>query len=196
MYETTNEGKIDGQMNIDQLAGKVENKSSNSQPSSTQTSTPTVNTASKPVAKGQKGKNKRTFSRNEYESRVPGELFVITRSKDMVNYVMMVTANSPKHFRYTLIARMHSLCIDLVENLYNANSCIIRAGDTANLEKRLEYQRQAMNVIRLIVYVSEIAYMQKCILQKHYSMISKYGGECADLLKKWVQSDERRVSST
>lgn len=193
MYETTNEDKIDGQMDIDQLSDKAESKSSNNQQSTAKT--PTANTASKPVGKEQKGKKKRTFSRNEYESHVPGELFVITRSKDMVNYVMMVTANSPKHFRYTLIARMHSLCIDLVENLYNANSCIIRAGDTANLEKRLEYQRQAMNVIRLLVYVSEIAYMQKCILQKHYSMISKYGGECADLLKKWVQSDERRVSS-
>lgn len=59
MYETTNEDKIDGQMNIDQLAGKVESKSSDSQPSTSQTSTPTVNTASKPVGKEQKGKNER-----------------------------------------------------------------------------------------------------------------------------------------
>lgn len=198
MYEeTTNDGKLDGQMNIDQLASKSESKGVNDSKSVAKTSTPVVNTASKqPAGKEQKGKNKRTFSRNEHESHVPGELFVITRSKDLVNYVMLITAKSPKHFRYTIIARMHNLCIDLVENLYNANSCIIRAGDTTNWEKRVEYQRQAMNVIRLLEYVSEIAYMQKCILQKQYTVICKLGGECADLLKRWVQSDERRVSST
>lgn len=185
------EGKIDGQMDISQLTGKVGSKVT----ASNQTAT-ALNTASKPADKEQKSKDKRTFPRNEREGHVPGELYVITRGKDLVNYVMLVTAKSPKHFRYTIIARMHNLCIDLVESLYNANSCIIRAGDIANLEKRVEYQRQAMNIIRLLEYVSEIAYTQKCILKKHYIMICKLGAECAELLKKWIQSDERRVSST
>lgn len=49
------------------------------------------------------------------------EMMIITRAKDLCAYVMTVTQNSPKHFRYTFVSRMQNLALDIIESLYRAN---------------------------------------------------------------------------
>ena len=50
------------------------------------------------------------------------DLYVITKVKELTEYVITVTEKSPKKFRFTLVARLQNYCLDVVENLYLANS--------------------------------------------------------------------------
>lgn len=49
------------------------------------------------------------------------ELFVITKAKDLGNYIYTITDKSPKKFRFTLVSKLQNLSIDVIENLYRAN---------------------------------------------------------------------------
>ena len=41
------------------------------------------------------------------------ELYVITKAKDMGNYIYTITDKSPKKFRFTLVSKLQSLTIDI-----------------------------------------------------------------------------------
>lgn len=49
-------------------------------------------------------------------------LFVMTKAKDLCNYVITVTEKSPKKFRFTLVNRLQNYCLDIIENIHIANS--------------------------------------------------------------------------
>ena len=65
------------------------------------------------------------------ERRLPrantSELSVITKAKELCNYVLTVTDKSPKKFRYTLVSRLQNYSIVIIESLLTANE--IRASD-------------------------------------------------------------------
>ena len=43
----------------------------------------------------------------------------------MKGYVMTVTDQSPRRFRFTLVSRMQNYALDVIENLYIANEIFI-----------------------------------------------------------------------
>lgn len=137
---------------------------------------------------------KRTNSRNVHLRDDAGELYVITKSKDLSMYVFTVTAKAPKHFRYTLIAKMHNLCLELIDNLYSANSVILRQNDTQSKEKRKNFQIRALNILRMLEYCAELAYKQQCILKKQYVNIGINVAECTIFLNNWLASDKKRFN--
>ena len=66
------------------------------------------------------------------------ELNIITKTKKLIAYVIEITEKSPVKYRHTYIARMHNLCMDIIENLYLANDTDLKD------KKRLEYQKLAL----------------------------------------------------
>ena len=42
--------------------------------------------------------------------------------RDLGNYIYTITDKSPKKFRFTLVSKLQNLSIDVIENLYRANS--------------------------------------------------------------------------
>lgn len=48
------------------------------------------------------------------------ELTVITRAKELCQYILLVTDRSPKKFRFTLVSLMQNYALDIIENLYLA----------------------------------------------------------------------------
>lgn len=61
--------------------------------------------------------------------RKESELTVITKTKDLCSYVMLITQKSPKHFRFTFVTRMQNLVFDIIENLIKANDTFVTRGD-------------------------------------------------------------------
>ena len=121
------------------------------------------------------------------------ELLIITKSKDLASYVLAVTQNSPKHFRYTFVSRMQNLVLDIIENLYRANDTLFRRGDQESFRVRQEYQHKAMTDIRLLAYIAQLAMEQKCILPKQFEQISIGTTDCLRILGAWISSDRRRM---
>ena len=118
------------------------------------------------------------------------DIRVKTKAKDLCKYVMIITNKSPKHYRYTFVNRMQNYALDVVENLYRANSIEL---NSLSIAKRSEYQRQAACDIRLLCYVSMVAMEVDCILLKQYEQICKLASDIIPLIKAWMLSDKQRL---
>lgn len=125
--------------------------------------------------------------------RKKSELTVITKAKDLCSYVMTVTQKSPKQFRFTFISRLQNLSLDVIERLYRANETFVATEYAGSLEKRLEFQHQAMTDLKLLCYFALLAREQNCILPKQYEQISRLATDCENLLGAWINSDRRRL---
>ena len=120
------------------------------------------------------------------------ELSVITKAKDLCSYIMTVTDKSPKRFRFTLVSRLQNYALDVIENLIMANETFVSAGDKGAAEKRMSCQREAMTMLKLLSYMSELAMKQQCILPKQYEQITKQIFDAENMLGAWMNSDRRR----
>ncbi len=117
------------------------------------------------------------------------ELTVITRAKELCQYILVITDKSPKKFRFTLVSRLQNYSLSVIEHLFKANQ-LFAAGDTVH--QRLSFQQEAMTELRLLAYMSMIAREAQCILPKQQSHISMKIVETQRLLYAWMKSDEQR----
>lgn len=125
--------------------------------------------------------------------RVESELTVITRAKELCEYILTVTDKSPKKFRFTLVGRLQNYSLSVIEHLYKANNVFVANSDEAERrEKRLELQHEAMTELRLLAYLSMIARESQCILPRQQSQISSRIIETQKLLYAWIKSDGAR----
>ncbi|MDR2600598.1 MAG: four helix bundle protein [Oscillospiraceae bacterium] len=122
------------------------------------------------------------------------ELLVITKAKDLCNYVITITQKSPKQFRFTFVSRLQNLSLDVIENLFRANDVFIAKGHEKNIPQRLNFQHKALTSLKLLAYIAEISMTQSCILLKQYEQIAKQTTECQRLVGAWINSDKKRLS--
>lgn len=121
------------------------------------------------------------------------ELTVITRAKELCQYILVITDKSPKKFRFTLVSRLQNYSLSVIEHLFKANQQFAGEGKTdEQYEKRLSLQQEAMTELRLLAYISMIARESQCILPKQQSHISMKIVETQRLLYAWMKSDEKR----
>lgn len=121
------------------------------------------------------------------------ELAVIVKAKDLGSYVFTVTDKSPKKFRFTLVTRLQNTCLDIIENLYYANSVYVKGKeDYAHIGKRNAYQKRAYVKVKMLLYFALIARENQCILSKQYEQISTQAYEVNRMITAWARSDLRR----
>lgn len=121
------------------------------------------------------------------------ELAVIVKAKDLGSYVFTVTDKSPKKFRFTLVTKLQNTCLDIIENLYYANSVYVKGKeDYAHIGKRNAYQKRAYVKVKMLLYFALIARENQCILSKQYEQISTQAYEVNRMITAWARSDLRR----
>ncbi|MCL2630889.1 MAG: four helix bundle protein [Firmicutes bacterium] len=131
----------------------------------------------------------------EIPEKKVSELTVFTKAKDLSKYVFTVTLKSPKHFRFSIVGRLHNLCLDLIENLYRANGTMVICDKRAEaLQKRLTHQSEAMVALDLLDYMAQLACEQQCLLLKQWEQIGKQVLDCKRLLGAWINSDNKRFA--
>lgn len=121
------------------------------------------------------------------------DLAVITKAKELCSYVMTITDKSPKKFRFTLVAKLQTYALNVIENLYRANEVFARKGDAEKAAQRLDYQHQAMTELKLLGYMAQLAMEQGCILPKQYEQITQRMFDCQNMLGAWMNSDRKRL---
>lgn len=130
---------------------------------------------------------------NNMGRNTESELTVLTRAKELCQYILTITDKSPKKYRFTLVSRLQNYSLSVIEHLYKANHVFITLQEeTVKVEKRLELQYEAMTELRLLAYLSMIAREAQCILPKQQSQISMKVMETQKLLYAWIKSDEKR----
>lgn len=121
------------------------------------------------------------------------EFAVIVKAKDLGSYVFTVTDKSPKKFRFTLVTRLQNTCLDIIENLYYANSVYVKGKeDYTHIGKRNAYQKRAYVKVKMLLYFALIARKNQCILPKQYEQISTQAYEVNRMITVWARSDLRR----
>jgi len=80
---------------------------------------------------------------------------------------------------------MQNYCLDIIENLYPANSLPL-AGE------RLQKQQEAGRLLSLLGCPAMPAMECGCILPDQYEYLSKLQAEALLFLGKWITSDRRR----
>lgn len=125
---------------------------------------------------------------NKYD--MGNELYVISKAKDLGNYIFVITDKSPKKFRFTLVSKIQNLSLSVIENLYRANFVYVRnEKDNERIIQRKTYQREAYVSLKLLAYMSWMAREQQCILPRQFEQISKQIYEVNRLLIGWAKSD-------
>ncbi|MCH4177931.1 MAG: four helix bundle protein [Streptococcaceae bacterium] len=120
-------------------------------------------------------------------------LKVITYANDLMSYVLKVTQNSPKQYRFTFVTRLQNLTMDVVELLLLANDVYVtKANIDKTAEQRIAYQHQALSKLRALGYFSLEAQKYQAIQMKHAIQINKQGVNCIQFLQLWIKSDRER----
>lgn len=127
------------------------------------------------------------------KSQTKSELRVVTAAKDLCSYVLTATNKSPKCFRFTLVTRLQSLSLDIIENIYRANETFLQNKNIQTVQKRLDFQHSALTSLKILAYISLLAREQGCILPKQYEQITKLVYNCQYLLGAWIKSDKRKI---
>ncbi len=117
------------------------------------------------------------------------ELIVITEVKRLIDYIFVITEKSPKKYRYSFITKIHSLFMEIIELLYEANS--ITLGEVERFNK----QKKAVLKLQLLDYLCDLATREKCLLFSQYENITKYINTCMKLLNSWINSDLNRIKN-
>jgi hypothetical protein len=124
------------------------------------------------------------------------ELSVITKSKELCNYILTVTEKSPKRFRFTLTGKIQNYALNVIEMLIKANEIYVyETNRTLNMQlvqERVHMQREAMTNLKLLSYMAQVAMEQQCILPKQYEQITRKIYDCQNLLGAWMKSDAKR----
>lgn len=125
--------------------------------------------------------------------KTASDLIVITKAKDLVAYIYIVTKNTPKKFRLTFITKLQNLGLDIIEFLYKANDIMVTKKDISRYEKRREMQQNAMTNLKLLEYFAMLSFENECLTLKQYEQIAKQGSVCQILLANWIKSDSERL---
>lgn len=125
--------------------------------------------------------------------KTASDLIVITKAKDLVAYIYIVTKNTPKKFRLTFITKLQNLGLDIIEFLYKANDIMVTKKDMSRYEKRREMQQNAMTNLKLLEYFAMLSFENECLTSKQYEQIAKQGSVCQILLANWIKSDSERL---
>ena len=121
------------------------------------------------------------------------DLAVIVKAKDLETYIFTITEKSPKKFRFTLVTRLQNTCLDIVENLYYANSVYVKGKeDHVHIGKRNAYQKRAYVKVKMLLYFALIARENQCILPKQYEQILMQAYEVNRMITAWARSDLKR----
>ena len=106
------------------------------------------------------------FKRKEEIMR-KSELKIITNSKKLASYIILITDSSPKKYRYLYIDKMHECILFIIEYLYKANDTIL--GD----KQRLIYQENVKSKLKLLDAISNLSYEAKCITFNSLEQLQK-----------------------
>lgn len=124
----------------------------------------------------------------------PSELTVIIKTKSLCAYVMNATSNSPKKFRFTLVSKMQTYCLNSLEYLYRANEIMANTGSKKSILKRIDLQHKAVSELHLLAFMTQMAFDEKCILKKEYISIAEQILECKKLAGAWIKSERKRLA--
>ncbi len=141
------------------------------------------------------------MNRNGYHRTEESELTVIRKAKNMSAYIFQVTQSAPKKFRFSLVAKLQNLSLDVISNLYKANDTFIPKQElatavyTERVTKRLDFSFAALTSLKELDHIVTLAREMTCITPKQHEQMALHIYDVRNLLGAWIKSEKRRYPS-
>lgn len=95
------------------------------------------------------------------------ELKIITNSKKLTSYIILITESSPKKYRYLYIDKMHECILFIIEYLYKANDSIL------GNHQIIIWQERIKSKLKLFDAISHLSYEAKSITFNSLEQLQK-----------------------
>ena len=105
-----------------------------------------------------------------------------------------VSLNVTAIFIFSLVSRMQTLSLNIIENMFRANDIFVKSGSRAAIQKRMNLLSDALSNLKLLAYLAFLSDEQNCILSKQYEHLSKLAVACQKLLEAWIASHHALLS--
>ncbi len=127
--------------------------------------------------------------------REPSDLTVISKTKDLLTYILKISENAPKKFRFTLTSRLINSVSDALQEIIMANEAplVINTTDAA---ERKQLQHKALAHFKVTDAFAMAARQTGCITADQYRVLSNMLFDCIRLTAAWIKSDARRLNNS
>ena len=88
-----------------------------------------------------------------------------------------------------MLSKIHTICFELIELTYEANS--IKLGEVLRSEK----QKAILTKFMILIYLIEVGKDFKCFTFHQFEIASNQIYDCEKILINWIKSDNTRVKS-
>ena len=102
--------------------------------------------------------------------------------------------SSPVKYRYSYANRLQNLSMDVLENLYYANTTFVSKDDPNSIRMRYAFQHKSQVKLHMLSSIADISVRGQCITKKQYENICKHAATIQKLIGGWINSDAKRFA--
>ena len=110
------------------------------------------------------------------EERRENEMLVFVKVKDLDGYILKASATSPVKYRYSILNTLIQDSLDILSLLYDANELDVKDRERAVLIGK------ARTKLKLVDFLSTLAYEAGCFTEKQHDVIMLKIGDCSKYL--------------
>ena len=134
---------------------------------------------------------------SEYRSAPKDELLIYKRARELMGFTFKQAERFPKKYTFTLSNRLKDASLNLMEKIVLANEVYVGVNAEA-LRKRVDYQNEAVAIVKIINALLELAFEDKLVSNKYQEQWLARVLAVDVTLKAWIRSDmatfKRRVA--
>ena len=129
--------------------------------------------------------------------RGEGELLVVTKSREIVDYTLQICTNEknfPKRYRWCITSRIIDRTCDINGYIVRANAIYVRPDD-GSYNRRISCQSQALELTYVVLNLIDIAYRRFGIDPKKIQHWAGMLKGLQELIRRWRKKDIERYSN-
>ncbi|MDO5330802.1 MAG: four helix bundle protein [Bacillota bacterium] len=119
-------------------------------------------------------------------ARKKSTLAVMTKARELAQYVFDACEKSPRKYRFSLCTKLQNYALNVIEEIYLANS-------SKDLGIRISHQERARVNLAMTDYFANLANELNCLSIHQYEVISLRDAEAMKLLVAWMNSSKKQL---
>ena len=129
--------------------------------------------------------------------RGTGDLTVITKANDLVDYTLQICTNEksfPKRYRWCVTNRIIDITYEICDLIIHANAVYVRPEDDS-LSRRLSYQTRALEMTEVLLNQIQRAYRRFSLESGRVEYWTGLIEEIQRLIRGWRSADKERYKN-
>jgi len=120
------------------------------------------------------------------------EFLLLAKAKDLVKHTDMMTSDKrfPKKYRFTLVNRLQERCLEIFENISEAND--LNLLDGAERAERLRLQRRALTLCKTALFLVEVSHERGLITGAQTEAWARAVTDVKNMCARWHKQDKLR----